>query len=293
MLLGDVAALGSALCWAWGGVIARILTQRLGVLATNGIRSSLAAVLAFGVAFALGRGGILLHLPLWPVSVLLGATLVMLVGETFFLTGLKIDYASRVFAVSSSGYIFLSLLFSALFTQERLHWSTAVGGVLVAGGIGLLFSPGEVRSFLRGMHPGGLGYGLGAALFWAVGSLGLNWAVGFVDVFLAHALRLALIGLLLVPFYLRQKGAVSRLVADRVSMGLLGAGAVAAYGSGLLFLAALRYTTLGNAVVLSSVAPVFVVPIARLVGRERVTWRLVFGVVTTVLGVWAALSPIL
>ncbi|MCS7206877.1 MAG: DMT family transporter [Dehalococcoidia bacterium] len=293
MLLGDAAGLGSAFCWAWGGVIGRLLARRLGVVATTGFRSTLAAILAFGVAFGLGRGEALLHLPLVPLAVLLGSTLVMLMGETSFLTGLKVDYASRVFAVASSGYIFISLLLSAFLTPERLHWATAIGGVLVAGGIGLLFSPGEFRSFLRGMHLGGLGYGLGAALFWAIGSLGANWAVDWVDVFLAHALRMALIGLLLVPFSVRQQGSFSRLLADRVSLGLLGAGAVAAYGSGLLFLVALRYTSLGNAVVLSSVAPIFVVPIARWVGRERVTWRLVVGVVTTVVGVWVALVPAL
>lgn len=293
MLLGDAAALGSALCWAWGGVIARTLTQRLGVLATNGYRSLLTALLAFGIAFSLGRGAVLFHLPLWPVLVLLGATLVMLVGETFFLTGLKIDYTSRVFAVASSGYILMSLLLSALWTPERLHWSTAVGGLLVAAGIGLLFSPGEVRALVRGMHPGGLGYGLGAALFWSVGSLGINWAIRSLDVFLAHALRMSLIGLLLVPFSMRQKGALAHLLADRSSLFLLSVGALAAYGSGLLFLAALRYTSLGNAVVLSSVAPVFVMPIALLVARERITWRVGFGVATTVGGVWIALLPVL
>ncbi|GBD11940.1 hypothetical protein HRbin23_01623 [bacterium HR23] len=66
-----------------------------------------------------------------------------------------------------------------------------------------------------------------------------------------------------------------------------------AYGSGLLFLVALRYTSLGNAVVLSSVAPIFVVPIARFVSGERVTWRVGVGVATTVAGVWAALLPAL
>jgi drug/metabolite transporter (DMT)-like permease len=76
-------------------------------------------------------------------------------------------------------------------------------------------------------------------------------------------------------------------------MVLLGLGALTGYGSGLLFLVALRYTTLGNAVVLSSVAPLFVVPIARLVGKERVTWRLWAGVVAMVAGIWAAFAPAL
>jgi drug/metabolite transporter (DMT)-like permease len=293
MLLGDVAGLGSALCWAWGGVLGRLLTARLGVLATAGWRSLVAAALGFGVAFALGRGDALSSLSWALLAVFLVSTVLMLGGELSFLAGLKADLASRVFSVASSGYIFLSLVLSALFTRDGLPWTTAVGGVLVAAGIAFLFSPAEAWALVRGVQMGGLGYGLAAALFWSLGSLGFAWVVRSLDVFLAHAMRMALIALLLSPLFLYRRGGVPTPWADQGTMVLLGLGALTGYGSGLLFLVALRYTTLGNAVVLSSVAPLFVVPIARLVGKERVTWRLWAGVVAMVAGIWAAFAPAL
>jgi drug/metabolite transporter (DMT)-like permease len=291
-MTGELAAIGTALCWAFTGLFFAEAARRIGAMAVNLIRLPLALVLLSGTVLATGTS----------------------LGE--------LD-ARRVALLAASGIVGLTVgdlaLFAALVT---------VGPRLVS----LLMALAPVFATWAGLALLGERPGATALLGMVVTLSGVAWVVlerrgdqpraqGMPQAIALAVLAAACQGLGLVLAKMGMAGEVPPLAATWVRMGVATAGIwLLALGAGRLrelsiltavrraawpvtggavsgpfvgvwlSLVAARHTDVGVAATLMATTPVLIIPLVVAAEGYRPTWRAVVGTLVTVAGVALLLS---
>jgi len=284
-LLGGIAALGSAASWAVGS----ILFRRIGDLASpQGMN------LAKGLLGLLYLGAVLLIVGFVPVD---GVTLGLLVssgvvgialGDTFFFQALiRLDPRLTV-VLATVGQVFTVLLAIVVLAERPTFLSWVGMGLVLLGVFWVLWDQLPKEEGARRVKLAGVGYGLASAACMAVGIILAKLAVEDVPALQATTMRLAA-GMLalacwggvqgqlvawLQPF--RERGLFKQLVvADLVII----------LGGFYLSMLALELTDASIATVLNATEPLFMLPLAVFVLREKLTIHAVLGAVVAVGGV--------
>ncbi len=286
-MIGELAALGSAACWALASLLfERVGKDRVSAGALNLAKCTMGAgVLLAATALARGRA-----LPEGVTGAELGmlaasAAVGLAVGDTAFFAALKAVGSSRALLLLSMAPIFVVALEST--GSGRFPPLSELRGIgLALGGLGVvLWRPGEGVISWKGV-----GWGLVAALGQAGGNLLSRAATqGKLDALSASWFRLAVgaAGVLAVGLAGGQGRAWRRELG---AGGVLGRVAVAAFFGTVLGLslmqAGLSYSRSGGvASALISLSPIFSLPLARWAGTERVTGRAVVGAAVATAGV--------
>lgn len=285
-----MAALGAALSWAMSSVLLKPLSERFHPIALNGLRC-LAAVFLFGlVILATGKGGLLLSFPLTGVAALVSGTLTGIAfGESLFVYSLRFIDVSRAYPISICGYPLVTILLAVLFLGEILTPVTMLGAALVLVGIFLVAFPrGTFSTTLSSPRERqGLFFVFLTVILWGIGTVLIREGVREGDLIVANFIRLLGAVLFIFAFTAKRwsqflpRYGEWRLTALGAVTGLLSFGI-----GGLLFLLGLQLAGAAKTSVLSSVSPLFSVPLAVLFLKERVTFRLAFGVTLSVTGIW-------
>jgi uncharacterized membrane protein len=133
----------------------------------------------------------------------------------------------------------------------------------------------------------GIGLILIASLFWTVSIAFLKMGLQKTDPFLANGIRLPVSALALMPLAFFEKAAPTKSRSAPWRLWVLGAfSGVLAFGvGGALFLTAIQQAGAGKAMVLTSCAPLFGLPISLFFLKERVTLRILAGTILMVIGV--------
>jgi drug/metabolite transporter (DMT)-like permease len=293
--LGELAGLASAAAWAVNSTLLRWLAPRADVVVLNALRCAIATVLLGGAVVLLGRADQLDDVPL-PAAALLLATVVIGIGlgDSLYFHALRLVGVARAQPIAMSYPLFTTLLAMALL-GERLSAGALVGVGLVVVGVALV-ATAQVGA--RGGGKGiaaqsrqqlrlGAALAIGAALCWAVGTVLLRPALEGVDLWVATTIRMLGAALLLHVYAARHLPAVRRVARDSRAFALgvllLGVGTAISLS---LFLVSVAYAGAARASALSSASPLFGVPLAVMLLRERVTWQLLVGAGTTLAGVW-------
>lgn len=269
----ELAALGTATCWATTGIIASDAIRVLGAFHFNLLRQGFVTLILAGIVLATGS----LALPgpegvaLLAISGLIG----ILLGDTFNFAAvgrLGPRRAGAVFALNAP----MAAVLGWLVLGERLEAQAVLGIGLTIGGVALaiLGRPGEgAHRFeqLRGQFRTGLGFGLCAALGQAAGALiARPYMAGGLDPYLGSLLRVGASGLAMgliatLPLAptapVRWSGKVLILTAATAVIGLL---------LGMtLFLYALQGSQTGIIATLSATSPVIILPLLWLRTGQR------------------------
>ncbi len=286
---GEMAALGTALCWAATATSFEIAGRRIGSMVVNLLRLCLAMgfLSAYG---AVVRGMVMptdatTHQWLWlGLSGVVGLTIGdMLLFRAFVLIGARLSIL-----VMSTVPIFATVI-SWIFLGEQLSPIDCAGVLLTVGGVTWVVlerqaseepAAGRVRAV-------GVVLALGGALGQAAGLVLSKHGMGDYDPFAATWIRcLAGIAGLLVVF--AASGWWGRLVAafqDRRGLVFTGLGSFFGPFLGVsLSLAAVQLTQVGVASTLMALVPILMLPIAAVRGTERITLRAVIGTVVAVGG---------
>ncbi len=285
-LIGGIAALGSAAAWAVGSILFRRIGDEVSPLGMN-LGKGLIGLLYLGVAVLLvgieptdGRS-----LAFLAASGLVGIAL----GDTFFFMALVRLEPRLTLLLATIGQVFTVVLALALLGERpaALAWP---GMLLVLGGVTWV-----MRERLDGETPErrherrlGVVYGLLASVCMAVGILLAKVGVAEVPALQATFLRLAagVVGLLLWGTASRSLVRWLRPFGDlRLVRSMSVAVAVIMFGGFYLSLVALKFTDASIASVLNATEPLFILPLAALVLRERVTARAGAGACAAVAGV--------
>lgn len=295
--MGELAGLVAAFIWAANNIMVRSQSDRLDMLTLNAIRCIAAAPIAALVPVVLGTGDALLRTPpLALVYIVAAAVMAIGVGDTIYFVSQKRLGVSRAQPISNVYPIF-TLVLATVFLGERATW-TLVGAVLLVV-VGIYFlnaqrdAAGQVAALADARRARlGLGMAVGAGLCWAVATVLLRQGVIEMDALSAQQLRVPVIALLLVGMLrLTGRPVGFHRYGWRAVLIVGGSGVVGMALGGLLFLYSVQATGAAKAALLSSLSPFFSAPLAAMFLGERITWRVVVGMVCCVCGVWLIFFP--
>lgn len=299
--LGHLAALGTAVCWAFSALAFAAACRRIGILALNLIRLTIALLLLSAAAWAL-RGA---PLPLdasphaWGWLGVSG-----LVGFVF--GDLCLFQAYRLIGPRLSSLLLslappLTALIGWLALGETLTGRDALGMALTVAGIAWAVGerhPSVIPETAPGSLPlaeptprrslAGVALGLGGALGQAGGLVLSKLGMGGYDPVAATQVRVlaGIGGYLLLLLVCRRWASVGAALRDRPALGKACAGAFFGPFLGVsLSLYAVRHTLAGVAASIMALQPVLVIPLVVLLHRERVGVGGIVGALVAVAGV--------
>jgi drug/metabolite transporter, DME family len=294
LLIGELAAVGAAFCWAVAPLFYRQALFKAKPMAANIVRCSTNAVVMLIILFALGKWGTLASLPLNVMVIVVVSGIIGLgIGDTLYLYGLKTVGVSRAVPLSAT-YPLFTLIWATLLLGEPVTVTAVAGAVVILAGIWLL---SREKTDSGDREKGqlvltGLVASLATAIIWSVslslmdivvkmpgvGTLDANYAI--------ITLRIASIAgflLLLSPLLERERSFLK--VSRSTAIGLCVGGLIANTLGWLLMNYSFTATVSTQAVPISSITPLFSAFAGFLLFREKATLSRVLGVVVVVIGV--------
>jgi drug/metabolite transporter (DMT)-like permease len=286
---GELAALGAAFLWALATVIFGRLGQVLSPLVLNLAKGVIALSLLSLTLLLLQKGPV--GLDGTTVSLLLASGIIGIgAGDTAYFAALNQLGPRRALLMETLAPP-LAALIALVCLGETLSTSAWIGILLTLIGVVWVISERVPQSTGVGSEVNyqGIGLGLLAALGQAVGAVLSRAALAdtSVDPWWSTSLRLVA-GMALMAAVLRWRGPVipkiSPLKSARVLGGLILAAFFGTYLALYLQQTALKYAETGIAQALTSTSPLFVLPLAFLLG-ERISLRAVAGVLIALVGI--------
>ena len=290
-VIGAAAALGSAFSWALGTILFKRIGESMSPLAMT-LAKAVVSVVFLGIALLfLGFKAIRAEDFWW----LAGSGIVgIAVGDTLFFAALQHLGPQTLVVLMMVGQVLTALL-ALVFLGERPSPKAWVGIACVIAGVMIVLranlSGERQRSHARGIVLGLLSIGcMAVSLIMAKQGLGSGsegggtmqeTMQGTCVRMLAGAAGMALYGLLTGK--LRAWAAEGR--DARLAGSFLGAVCVVTFGGFWLSLLAIRHVDVAIANTLNSMEPVFVLPLAAIFLREKVTAQQVIGTVVSLGGV--------
>jgi drug/metabolite transporter (DMT)-like permease len=285
---GEFAALATAFLWTVTALSFEQAAKRIGSLAVNILRLSLALV--FFSCLSIIRSGHLfpadidLHGWIWlSVSGIIGFVLGdYCLFSAYALIGSRI--ANLLMALAPP----LATLFGWMIVGEKFSLRGLLGMTITLIGIIIvvLRRPGNKFNFHYSTK--GLLFGLGAAAGQAIGLVFSKFGMRNADPFTSSQIRVisGTIGFVLL-FTILNKWSLLKPAFNRPStLGFISTGSFFGPFLGVSFsLMAIKYTTTGIASTIMALVPVLLIPPAIILLKEKVTWREIIGSVIAVCGV--------
>ena len=289
-MLGELAAVGAALCWGVAASLFVASGRRLGSLVLNRMRLG-AALVYLAVTLWILRGSpwptwaTATELQLLAVSALLGFVL----GDSLYFRSLVILGAGRAAMVMSLAPVFAATL-GHVFLDEHLGVQGLLGMAITLAGLVLALAPrAETAPHREGSVSTGILCGAGAALLSSAGYILSKAALGDgLDALSGTVIRVgaaAPLAWLLAPV----QGGLRRGFAglrNRIALGTMLGGAFFGPFLGVtLSLAALQHTETGVAASIFACFPLPALFLGARFHREVVTLRTVAGALLAIGGV--------
>jgi drug/metabolite transporter (DMT)-like permease len=180
---------------------------------------------------------------------------------------------------------------SLLFLEESFTWLNIIGAVLVVVGVYLVAVAGKKAktSSYWGTNVKGVILALLASLAWTAGAVTLKLGVTEMDAFVAAAIRtpasaIAITGLVISR---RRKREILQFKKyGRRNMALaFGAGALSYGVASVSYAAAMQLIGAGKTVLITAVAPIFILPFSIVFLKEQPTIYAKVGIMISVFGV--------
>jgi drug/metabolite transporter (DMT)-like permease len=292
-LLGEAAALGSALSWGVVTVLTRLEGQRIDILLYNAIRASFSSILTLAVLLLLGIAA--LHEPEFGPNPLLGVlflvfSIVVTVGagdSLYFLAIQRIGVA-RAMPIASS-HPLLTTVLAVLLLGEHITLGLVGGLILIPSGLYLVTRPARGRIIEPSTDTEARRVGLlmatAAAVLWACAAVAVGPGLKEVDPLTAAGIRTTA-GALSVWVVVWRSGRLANLgeVTPSQIRRAFGGGLLTA-GGHFMTLLAVSNIGVGRTAALSATAPLYAIPLSVFLLGEKVTVRMAFGALLSVIGV--------
>lgn len=287
LLLGELACLGAALCWAVAVALFRKPIAAEGAISVNFAKNSIAALLFGATAAFLGQLAGLAAAPLAAVGALiLSGLLGLTLGDSALFLAVQRLGAHRALLFQTLAPIFAALL-SFLLTGELITALQSAGVVLVLAGVAVVVAPAGAEK-AQPLNWGGMALAATSAFGQGAGIAFTKTAMTTVPVLAASFVRQgsAVLGLMAVLALQRKLGH---------SLGIFGAwprlkpivlpAMMSAYLGFSLMMFGISRAPASVAAVLLAVTPVFSLFLDAMTGYGKLTWRGLLGTVVAVAGV--------
>lgn len=281
--IGILAALGSAASWSIGAVLFKELGESLSSFAMTLVKGAVSVLLLgiltvlFGGYANIGREAYL--------YLILSGVLGIALSDTFFFSALKEVSPQTITLLFTFGQV-VTVLLAVLLLGETLPLQGWAGIALIITGITIgMFSGGTEKgtSSLRGII-----LGLISILLMSFSVILTKKGLAEVSTLYATFIRMfsGTMGMLLVGITTRRLGSwVTPFRDTRLMLKFALSVCVITLGGFWLAIVAFKYTTVAVANSLISTEPIFVLPVAAFLLKEKVTLQAVIGAVVATVGV--------
>jgi DME family drug/metabolite transporter len=205
------------------------------------------------------------------------------IGDTVFFESTRALGLGRAMTISMTYPVGAAAL-AAAFLGEPVTLAVALGTLLTLAGLVLIVAPWAERAPDE-RFAFGVGTATLASLAWAVSVVLVKPPLREMDAVTAQAIRLPLAALVLwaTPWARAAAGGLGRLGGG--ALARLAALSVLTVLSSVLFVASVKYAGVAVAAVLSSTAPMFAIPLARVFFGERLSRPALLGAGVTLVGI--------
>lgn len=281
--IGILAALGSAASWSIGAVLFKELGESLSSFAMTLVKGAV-SVLLLGVLTVLFGGYANIGREAY-LYLILSGVLGIALSDTFFFSALKEVSPQTITLLFTFGQV-VTVLLAVLLLGETLPLQGWAGIALIITGITIgMFSGGTEKgtSSLRGII-----LGLISILLMSFSVILTKKGLAEVSTLYATFIRMfsGTMGMLLVGITTRRLGSwVTPFRDTRLMLKFALSVCVITLGGFWLAIVAFKYTTVAVANSLISTEPIFVLPVAAFLLKEKVTLQAVIGAVVATVGV--------
>nr|VFJ58478.1 MAG: Uncharacterized membrane protein [Candidatus Kentron sp. FM]VFJ66666.1 MAG: Uncharacterized membrane protein [Candidatus Kentron sp. FM]VFK11705.1 MAG: Uncharacterized membrane protein [Candidatus Kentron sp. FM] len=287
-MIGVSAALGSAASWAGGAILFKRLGEHLSSPAMTWAKSIISVVLLAIVLFVIGFEPIS-----WPTFWLLigSGILGIALGDTFFFEALRHLGAHAVVVLLMLGQVF-TIALAVLWLGERPTLPVWSGIALVLAGIWIVLraklaaeSESEEEKKLKWR---GVLFGLLSVLCMSVSIIIAKEALDAVSAMQATFIRMlaGMAGMLVLGMGIGQlKQWVEPFASPKLAVHFILAVCVITFGGFWLSLVAIKYVDVSVANTLIATEPLFVLPLAAIFLKEKITPSALLGSAVVVLGI--------
>jgi drug/metabolite transporter (DMT)-like permease len=291
--LGELAALGTSVCWTGSSTFFASGSRLVGSVTVNRWRLLVAAgLLTLTHWLLLGHPLPLTAEPRRWMWLSLSGVVGLAIGDAFlFQAYVWIGPRLSMLVMTTAPVMGALLAWAAL--GERMRPGQWAGVILTILGIAWVVldkaNSGEAENERRDYRRG-LIFGLGAALGQAGGLvLSKNGLYGDFSALSANTIRIlaASAAMWLLTLLQGQAGATLRRLSEqpRALLPILGGSFFGPYLGVWLSLVSIQHTTIGVASTLMALPPIFLLPVGRYVFKERVGWRAAAGTLVALAGV--------
>jgi len=289
--IGEIAGVMTSVFYAINSVVITKATEKTGPTITNRMRVAfaflyLAIINLFlfrqPMPFDAGRG----HWVWLSLSGVIGLAL----GDTFLFQSYKL-VGARIGVLLLSLSTVIGVAEAWLILGETLHAGQLLGIALTLTGIiWVVVERGNGKEQGARHIVSGVIFGIFSAICNATGLvLSRQGMAGNFSPFQGNVIRMlaALLALILIMIFQKQTGHTFRVLReDNSALRLLALAALIGPVLGVSFsLLAVQHTEVGIASVLTSLPPVFMLPISYFVFKERLSWQAIAGTVLAMIGV--------
>lgn len=299
-MLGELAALVGAACWAVAPIIYKRAMSNTSPIAANTMRSVSTTVVMILILLIIGKGSVMIELP-WVAVVItiISGIFGLVLGDTFYMLGLRTVGVS-VAAPIVSTYPLFSMIWSMGFLGEPVTIMGFIGTFIIIVGIWLLSRGKDKDNGNQGNDKklkkrkfalAGVTAALATSFVWSFSILLMDIAMDMPGVetiddnyalLVARILAMAIIMLMLTPIadrkweFLKMK---RRTVIELCAAGII------ANGIGWLLMNYSLMVLEETAIVISSTTPLFSTLAAFLWFKEKATVPKIVGSIIVVAGV--------
>ncbi len=287
--LGELSALLASFCWSGSSFVFTTAAERIGPLQLNINRMIMASFLLF---FTILLANISYQLSTMQAGYLVLSGAVGLVfGDTFLYKAYQY-IGARISMLLMALSPIISALLAFFFLNEVLEFWGILGIIITIAGVGLVvLERSEIPSSKYKISKIGIFYGILGAFGQAVGLIFAKYAfnAGHMNGFVATFVRIISAVVIMLPLAIlakKYKNPVKLFKNDIKAFTSTLMGTVLGPYLGITFsLVAVENAKVGIAATLMSTMPIIMLPIARYVYKENLSWRAIAGAFLAVGGV--------
>jgi drug/metabolite transporter (DMT)-like permease len=289
--MGELAALSTSILWSFTSVLFTVAGRRVGSVIVNRARLVLAVIFISVTHLALQ--GVIIPRETSPERIFwlgLSGMVGLVAGDAslfqaFVLIGPRLSMLMMALAPV------ISTLLAWIFLGEHLRSMDLLAVLITILGIAWVVWESNVRlqEVERKDFMLGILFGIGGATGQAVGlitsKLGMEGGFPPLSATLLRMLA-AMLFLWIITLFQGKIGSTLHALKDRKAMlAIVGATIVGPYLGVWLSLIAIDQAQIGIASTLMALSPIFLIPLAKIVFKEQISNRIVFGTVVAIIGV--------
>jgi len=288
--IGEIAALGTALCWTIVGITFESAGKRVGSLSVNYIRLIFGFI--FISAYALLTRGLIFPVDatsnnwIWlSISGFIGFFL----GDMFLFQA-YVEIGSRISSLIMAASPPLAALLGYVFLKERLRPISLLGMTITIIGIAIviLSKDTDEKKIKVNYSFKGLLYAFLGAFGQSLGLILSKVGMGDYNPLAATQIRIitGFISFTVLFIVLKKFGELKVAVKDKQAMKTIAIGSFFGPFIGVtLSLLSLQYTSAGISSTITSITPVTIIPFSIMIFKEKIKPKEILGAIVSVLGV--------